>query len=149
MKSHQIRWKLIVFFNGKKRKHYSITDPRKGAKLATALTKRGHKAHLISANHILDGYEYPPRKHSVQLWQHGMFWCPYCRRWRWFGVPRSFRGHSPFEDSPQGIMNAWNRLGVRCCSWCLISIDDWYVKRANGLFGHREVKPKRKKSRRG
>lgn len=138
-------WKLIVFYNGKKRKHYKITDPRKGAKLADVLTKRGHKAHFICANRILDGYEYPPRKHSTVLWQAGMLWCPYCRKWRWFSVPRSFKGHSMFEDSPQGIMNAWNHLGIRCCQWCLISEEDWYVKRSNGLFGHGEVKKKRRR----
>lgn len=143
----KLTWTLIVFYNGKKRKHYRVADPKKSSKLATVLTKRGHKAHLICSNHILDGYEYPPAKHSVDLWEAGMLWCPYCRRWRWFAVPRSFKDHSLFEDSPQGMMNTWNHLGIKCCTWCLISVEDWYVKRANGLFGQEQRKPKRSRKR--
>lgn len=124
-------WKLVVFHN-KQRKEFLVVDPKKGLQKVKQLAERGVKAHLVSRRKA-----YWPKlntsveKHTAkQALADGMLWCPYCRRWRWFTIPK-YRPNAEF-GSIHWILNSYVNQELRCCSWCLISVDNFYVKQING-----------------
>lgn len=118
------RWKLIIFHKGK-RVVKLVSDPRKAQAKVKELAERDIKAHVVCRRFP----KFPPKgqpEHPDQLW------CPYCRRWRYFAVPKHPGVHRD--------------LGIACCKWCLVSENDGYVKGYNGTWNGR-VKRSRGKSK--
>lgn len=106
------RWKVIVFHKGE-RVEKLFHNPKKGQSLVAQLSERGVKAHVVCRRYP----HFPPKGEAPEP---GMLWCPYCRRWRWFKVPKK---RPPFST-----------LEIKCCAWCWISEDDAFVKNYNGTW---------------
>lgn len=115
------RWKIVCFPN-KRRKEVLVEDPRKGLAAVKILEERGIKAHLVSR---VTPYE--PRGKPEDPEQ---LWCPLCRRWRFFRVPRN--------------LSPWTESNIRICQWCLVSETYGPVFAMNVALGTVSV---RKKSR--
>lgn len=125
------RWKIVVFRrkDGKlERVVKDVRDPKLALEKVKELNEReGIKAHVVCKRFP----KFPPKgepEDSDQLW------CPYCRRWRWFRVPKN---RSPFTA-----------LEVLCCPWCFISEDDFFVKQFNGTWEGRKNRRRRAKRKR-
>lgn len=135
------RWRIIIFAHGKRIE--KITDDTEGAlQLVAKLNKKeGVKAHVVSRSKPF----WPKDDDNWYLAEQGMVWCPYCRRWRWFNVPREIKNATTPYDVAQ---NVYHRQGVRCCQWCGASIKDWTVCYINDLWGEVDATKKKKRRRR-
>lgn len=104
---------------------------------------KGAKIHLA---YRLETSLFPPPNTVDDKRNEGMLWCPYCRAWRWFTVPGF---HSKAEVNEEDwFMNSFHRQGIRVCRWCHISEMDFYVCKANGIFGEVNGAKRRKRKRR-
>jgi hypothetical protein len=141
-----MKWMLVIYHKGK-RIEKLIDDPRPYLPQVKALRGKGAKVNLIPMKAPESRY-YPPAEDDLSNLAEGMLWCPYCGDWRYFVVP-PYRPQAE-ADSREWWLNLYATQGIRSCKWCTISTQDWYVKRANGLFGNMDGKRKRKsrKSRR-
>ena len=133
--------RLIVFHKGRRiEKHM---DPAEGMAKMKDLVERGYKAHYV---YKTERSLYPPRSDNLALMKEGMWWCPFCRRWRWFKVP-------PFKEDAVTFSNDWylnsfHRQEIKICAWCHISEMDFDVRRANGTWGEERRRRRRKRRRR-
>lgn len=135
---------LIVFKDGKRiDKAVAPHNHKKARKLAKQIRKAGGKAVFAYAR---DKTMFPPPGTQQEKRDEGMWWCVYCGEWRWFRVPK---GHVHAEvNSREWFMNSFRNQLTRVCSYCEISEHDWYIKRANGLWGETRVPKRRSRSRR-
>lgn len=120
------RWKLIIFHKGKKHIKF-YWDPKEAQEIQKQLEEKGVKSHVVCRRFP----KFPPKGEPEDPDQ---LWCPYCRRWRFFAVPK---GRDPFTS-----------LEIRCCRWCDISEDDSQVKNYNGTWQGRANRKRRRKRRR-
>lgn len=132
---------VIVFKNGKR---IDKVIPRYKLKDASVRVKdlqgQGVKAHLVYRTTM--GSLPPTDEIEANLTQ-DRWWCPYCRTWRYFVVPQF---HEFTEVGTElWFMNSAHRQGLRCCKWCHISEADWWVKRANGLWGQAKKRTRKKR----
>lgn len=126
------RWKVVVFKRNKETGKLErivkvVRDPKLARQKVKELNSRGIKAHLVCRRFP----KFPPKGEPEDS---DMLWCPYCRRWRWFSVPKK---RPPFSG-----------LEIKCCQWCLISEDDAYVRTFNGTWDGRRTRRKRGKKNR-
>lgn len=134
------RWRIVIFAHGKRLE--KITDDTEGAlQLVAKLNKKdGIKAHVVSRHKVF----WPPDDDNWFLADEGMVWCPYCRRWRWFAIPREVEDATTIWDIGQNVLHS---QGIRCCQWCGISVQDWDVCSINDLWGENEGRRKRRRKR--
>ena len=133
---------IIIFRKGERidrrvhKSHFS-----EAVALVKKLKDQGVKAHFVW---LTQGSMYPPAHQIKEKRNEGMLWCPWCRAWRWFSVPKYKRGEPYGTD--QWFLNSYFRQGIKCCQWCHITIYDWYVGVSNGIFA--EVRASRRRRRR-
>lgn len=127
-------WYVAVYHKGK-RLTKDVPDAKTGLEVDKLFKEKGLASHLISKRKA-----FAPK---TEEGPEGTLWCPYCRKWREFRIPRGDENAEPMT------WNWWlatlGRMEVRICLWCGITIRDWYVKRFNGLFGQEEVRRRSKK----
>jgi len=135
--------RVVVFRQGKR---YEAKVPRGSLDVAKEKVRtyraKGYKAHLVLRT---DRGSFPPPYEIREYREMGMLWCPYCRAWRWFTVPKFVR-HTEI-GSDDWFMNSFHRQGVKVCKWCRISVSDWWVCKANGIFHERTGERRRRKKR--
>lgn len=134
---------LIVFKDGQridKRVHESrLKDAVEAVKM---YRDHGFKAHLV---YRTDRGTFPPPHQVEEMRFQGMLWCPYCRTWRWFSVPK-FRSRAEV-NTDAWFMNSFHRQGIKVCQWCHISEMDWWVRKVNGTWGESNHRRRRKKKK--
>ena len=130
-------WKLIIFYRGK-RSERLINDWRQGLEISKGLNERGIKAHLVSRRRA-----FPPKGEASDPDQ---MWCPYCRRWRYFTIPKYTRNAA--VETEEGWMNVFHDQGLAVCQWCHISEAMKPVADANELWFDLRRKKRRRKNRR-
>lgn len=113
---------------------------RKAAEVVAKLKSKGVKAHLVLRT---DKGTFPPTAQIEDKRAEGMRWCPYCRTWRYFSVPK-FK-HNAAISSEEWWTNSYHRQGIKCCQWCGISESEWWVQKVNGSFGENPRRRRRKK----
>lgn len=123
------RFKLVLFLDGK-RVEKPVTDPAKGIAAYRQLQERGVKCKFVGRT---DNSLYPPPRTVKEMRAHGKLWCPYCRDWTWFKYPRWVPNAE--VGSVDWMRNAQLEQNIKTCAWCQISEQDWYVKKANDLWG--------------
>lgn len=106
------------------------------------LRAKGVKAHLVLRT---DKGSLPPPGEIREMREAGMLWCPYCRAWRWFVVPKFTPRAEVLSDN--WYINSLHRQGIKACKWCHISVLDWWVCKANGIFHERTGQRRRRKRR--
>lgn len=132
---------LIIFKDGKRiDKRIHVTRMREAVATVKNLKEKGYKAHLAYGT---DARMYPSGDIEGPRGE-GMWWCPYCGSWRWFKIPKA-NNHAEL-NSREWFLNSLRSQEIKVCAWCEISEMDWYVKRANGLFGL-DTKHRRRRSR--
>ena len=123
------RWKLVYFLKNEKgkliRKEKLVWDPKSEGvkKVLHVFEVRGIKAHLVCRRLP----QFPPkgeREDEDQLW------CCYCRRWRFFAVPKK--------------KCVQRTIGLRLCKWCGISEEEFYIVKYNNLWNRA---PRKRKSK--
>jgi hypothetical protein len=128
------KWDVVVYHKGK-RLVKSVPDAKRGLALEAAFKNKGYAAHLVSRTKA-----FAPK---TEEGPEGSLWCPYCRRWREFRVPRGD------EDAPVGSY-AWQnsvlaRLEIAMCPWCGVTVEEFHVKYHNNLwFAERRTRSKKK-----
>lgn len=133
-------WKIIVFVKGK-RVTKDVRDPKVGLEKVADLIEQGYKAHLVSKRKAF----MPKGDDDLSALNSGKLWCPYCRRWRWFSIPRWLPDVE--IGSEDWFLNSYANQEIRCCQWCTISENDWHVRFLNGI-GAGEGKRRRRRRRR-
>ena len=126
-------WYIVVYHKGK-RVVRDVPDAKIGLELDSKFKEKGYASHLVSRRK-----RFPPKGEGKD----GELWCPYCRRWREFRIPR---GNEDAEIGSWGWSSSvLCRMEVQVCPWCGITVRDWYVKRFNDLFGQEQVRRRSKK----
>lgn len=135
-----MRCRLVVFQSGRRiEKRYE--DHHLAAPLASKLQRKGVKYRVVACK-VLERYKYPPMDDDLSARQEGKWWCPYCRAWSFFKVPKFTPGAE--VGSTDWFLNAAHRQGIRVCAWCLISEVDFSVRMANGEWD----RPRRRRRKR-
>lgn len=137
--------RVVVFQNGAR---VEKLVPKSKLMLAKERVKemqeRGVRCHLV---YRTDKATFPPPR-TVQLMRdEGKLWCPHCRTWRFFSVPKFKLSAVEEVGSHDWFMNSMHRQGIKVCQWCHISEFDWYVQKANRTFGEHTQRRKRRKRR--
>jgi len=128
--------KLVIFHKGR-RIEKPVADKRKLVEAYRKLKATdGVKVAVVS---VVRAY-WPDIDYEIQ---DGMWWCPYCRKPRYFSVPRFKPGADVMSE--QFYLNYQSRNRIRICQWCRISEDDFHVRRMNRLTGHEEARRRRGK----
>ena len=134
---------LILYVRGKR-----VDKPVPQRNIRTAATKvkelkdKGVKAHLV---YKTDRSLFPPPDEIDEMRGEGYLWCPYCRTWRWFTVPKFKPGAE--VNSEEWFLNSFHRQDIKVCQWCRISVTDFYVCKANGIWGENNGRKRRRKRR--
>jgi len=145
------KWaRVIVYHKGKrvvKRVHRD--NLANAVAQVKTLKAKGVKCHLVWRT---PSSMFPPAKQVTHMRAEGYMWCPYCRTWRFFSVPR-YRATTEIMDSNGYLtealfLNAAANQDLRVCQWCHISENDWYVRRANGTFGETSSRRRARRRRR-
>lgn len=147
------KWARVVVFKDGHRieKKVHVDHLAKGVAAVKAAREKGYKAHLVyrTADSV-----FPPPKQIAAKRDEGYLWCPYCRAWRFFSVPK-YKALASVVDSNgnlilQGYLNAMANQDMKVCQWCTISENEWYVRKANGTWGEstRRRRPRRRRVRR-
>jgi len=133
------RWKLVVFHKGQ-RIERPVADKVKLAEAYRTLKAKGAKVHIVSRVRA-----YWPNTDDEGPADPGMLWCPYCRAWRWFSVPK-VKDAEFLTD--QYFRNFQARNQIHICQWCGISEDDFHVRQMNSLWGQERRRRRRRVRRR-
>jgi hypothetical protein len=136
-----MRCRLVVFQNGR-RIERGYEDHRLAAPIAKKLQRKGVKYRIV-ASKVLDRYKYPPLDDDLEMHRdEGKWWCPFCRDWSFFKVPK-FTPNAEI-GSTEWYLNGAHRQGLRVCAWCLITEMEFYVRMANGEWD----RPRRRRRKR-
>lgn len=138
-----MKCRVVVFHQGRRIERNSLTLDE-GKELVRKLHSKGVKSALVTCD-VLLAYRYPPPGDDLSNRNMGMMWCPYCREWRWFKIPK-FTGGAPVGSEPW-FMNSFHRQEIAVCAWCRIGENDFHVMRANGTWGNMGRRRRRKKRR--
>lgn len=129
---------MLIFHKGER--HWKLVDtPREGVELVKKAQGKGLKAHLVSRRRAFR----PPEGDDFSALDEGKLWCPYCRRWRFFSIPRYDEQASP--GSERWMINTYANQEVRMCQWCTISESDNAVRSINGLWGEESKRRRRRR----
>lgn len=136
-----MRCRLVVFKDGHRiEKRYE--DHHLAAPLVKKLKAKGVK-HRVVACKVLDRYKFPPLDDDLSARLEGKLWCPYCRDWSFFKVPRFTRNAE--ISTTEWFLNSAHRQGFRVCSWCLVSELEFSVRMANQTWSEQPTRRRRKK----
>lgn len=102
---------------GKAFKQFNHEKPTKAIAYAKELKRKGLKPWIVSTKSWR-----PTEKQEVNR-RPGMLWCPYCIKWRNFKLLK--------VKKPTFVSEAFMR-----CPYCLISTNDFFVKKYNGFLEH-------------
>jgi len=138
-----MRCHLIIIKDGRRlTKIYD--DCRQATKVARALRSKGLRCRVATVG-VLTYQRYPPEEDDLSSRNLGKLWCPYCRDWSYFKVPKF---HAAAEvGSDEWFMNSYHRQGIAACAWCHISEMDFYVRQVNdtwAVIGKRRTRRKRR-----
>jgi hypothetical protein len=138
------RW-VIVVIRDHKRLEKNVPDARTGQEVVARLNETpGTQAHLVSH------YRAFPIKGEDP--DDGRWWCPYCRRWRFFVVPRGDTEYDILDENGKLYVPAYlamcQRMGLRVCLWCLTSQAEFYVRVFNPGAVDAQATRKRRSTRR-
>jgi hypothetical protein len=139
-------FKVIIFKDGKRRQErYDGIHLDEQVQHVRDLRADGTRATIVFSNitRYARGF-FPPKDQIADNRQQGLLWCPYCRTWRYFKVPK-YHLQGGEVGSRVWWMNACNQARVPVCAWCEISIYDYYVGVANNI--HAEVRAARTRRR--
>jgi hypothetical protein len=139
-----VKARLIVYKDSR-RIEKGYTDHTAAVSVARTLRKKGLRAAIVTSR-VIDRFLYPPEDDDLSARDEGMLWCPYCRDWRWFKVPRFTRDAD--LRSAEWFLNSYHRQDIRCCAWCHITELDFYVRKANDTWGEQRRRRRRKRRRR-
>lgn len=140
--------RVVIFHKGKRiAKRVHRDNLAEAAARVKKLREQGFRAHLVFRT---DSGTFPPPRTIEPMRDLGKWWCPYCRAWRFFSVPRYKASNQPISDgygpiSDRFYMNSCAMQQIRLCQWCLISENDFYVRKANGTWG--EINTTRRRRR--
>jgi hypothetical protein len=147
--------RIIVFKDGKRiAKRVHRTKMKEATQRVLALREKGIKAHIA---YLTESRKFPPPRTVKPMREEGKYWCPYCGAWRWFSIPAYKSGPVAIMDgdgllTDQFYMNSCALQQIHLCQWCTASISDFYVIKANGLWGEglkkRKVRARTRQSRR-
>lgn len=138
-----MRCRLVVFKDGRRiEKPYE--DHQLAAPVVRKLQRSGVKYRLV-ATKVLHRYAYPPLDDDLTDRNGGKLWCPYCRAWSYFKVPK----FTPRAEvgTTTWFLNACNRQGLRVCAWCLITEVEFSVRMANATWSEQPKRRRRKRRR--
>ena len=135
--------RVVVYHKGRRvERKIPKTQIKEAAEWVKTQKAQGVKAHLV---YRTDMSVFAPAEEMDDNFSAGRWWCQYCRSWRYFTVP-SYTDRDDLEvGSEDWFMNSFFLQGVRCCRWCRISENDWYVKKANGFLHEKPVRRHRKR----
>lgn len=137
-------WYFVVFMNGKRvEKKIERTKENTAALQAKLklLKEKGIKAHIVGRTST----SLYPQGDILEHRGNGEMWCPYCRAWRFFTVPK-YHPHADFGTEPW-FDNTNYRQGIKRCNWCHVNELDWWVCNANGTFAEARASKRRKRGR--
>ncbi len=143
-------FRIIAFRDGHRIDRRVPTEQLEQAKVAVRkLRAEGHKATIVRC--LVNRFSkdlFPPDDEIEERRLHGYLWCPYCRTWRYFKVPRLHTYNGGF-GSREAFLNSAHNQGVPICAWCEISVYDYHVGIVNGIFaeirGSRRRRTRRKR----
>lgn len=136
-----MRCRLVIFKDGRRiEKRYE--DHRLAAPVVEKLQRGGIKYRIVAAK-VLERYRYPPLDDDLSSRNGGKWWCPYCRDWSYFKVPK----FTPNAEvgSVEWFMNGAHRQGIRICAWCLITEMEFSVRMANSTWAEQPRRRRRKR----
>lgn len=136
-----MKGKIVVFKDGR-RICKNFPDIRDATPIAKKLRDKGVRFRIVTSRAV-EKYKYPPSYDDLSARDDGKLWCPYCRDWSHFKVPR-FKPHA-LIGSEEWFLNSLHRQGIRCCSWCHITEMEFSIRVANGTWAE---KPKRRRRKR-
>lgn len=140
-----MKYRIIVFRDGKRLERIITQSQLEEAKTKVrALRAEGHKAAIARCLINPDTPRtYPPPESVSGMRAQGYLWCPYCRAWRYFRIPR---GHDDVEiSSPEWFTNSLRNQEIKICSWCHITERDFWVAKVNGTWEESKAKRHRKR----
>lgn len=144
------KWEIVVFYKGKRKEIPWPHDAKTAIEqVIPELEEKGAKAHLVSRRRAFaPKHPQPPADHPDWLW------CPYCRRYREFVVPRGREDGPIIDDEGKittiGYFTVCARSEIRVCLWCSHSVFEFYVRLYNPDLwtdATRRRRSKRKKRR--
>ena len=127
-------YKAIVFQQGRRtEKRITKAQLPQAKQIVKTLRERGAKVTIVPCT-IDSTYNflYPHPDDIDEMREIGKYWCPYCRDWRWFRVPKAYV--DPVPMSREWYLNVYRNNETKICAWCEIPLKDFYVCRANGIF---------------
>jgi len=136
-----MRCRLVVFKDGR-RVEKKFEDHTNAAPLVKKLEQAGVKYRLV-ASKVLTRYRYPPDNDDLSSRLAGKLWCPYCRDWSFFKVPK-FTPDARI-GSVEWFLNGAHRQGLRVCAWCLITELEFSVRMANATWSEQPKRRRRKR----
>lgn len=119
------KWKLIVFHGRRRIETKPTSNLAALVDRAKQLKDRGIRFRVVCSN----SGNAPPKGHPETA---GQIWCPYCRAWSYFTVPKD------------GLY--WER-NVAVCQWCHIPEDDYWLRRWAGQLRGPRVSAKTERAR--
>lgn len=136
-----MRCRIVVFRDGR-RLERRYDDHHDAASLVKQLKAKGVRYRLVTSR-VLPQFQYPPIHDDLSSRNGGKLWCPYCREWSYFRVPK----YTPHAEvgSDSWFLNACHRQGLKVCAWCHISQLEFSVKLANGLWSEQPKRRRRKR----
>lgn len=135
--------RLVVFKDGH-RLVKPFDDHKEAARYAKQLPESIRKR--IVTNVVVPRFSYPSGDDDLTARAEGKLWCPFCRDWSYFRVPKFKHGVTgSITDEPM-FLNSCHRQDIKVCSWCHITELDFNVRMANNTFGE-ERRRRRKKKR--
>lgn len=136
---------VVVVIRDHKRLEKKVPSSEVGQQVVAQLNEKdGYAAHLVSRHRAFPVKGDDPGD--------GRWWCPYCRRWRFFVVPRGDTEYDILDEKGELYLPAYlalcQRLGLRLCLWCLTSQAEFYVRVYNPGAVDAQATRKRRSTRR-
>lgn len=140
------KWfKLVIFKDGKRiEKRVPRSKLPELMRIYKELKDRGTRCCVVG---ITEKRRYPPPHSIAENRDEGKLWCPYCGDWRYYKIPRAYSNPEPL--SREWFMNVYRNNETRICSWCEISVKDWYVCAANNIHSEVWDGPRRRRTKKG
>ena len=135
--------RLILFKDGRRLEKY-YDDHTEAIPIVRKLKRNGIKATLVTCK-VASSRALPPAHDDLSARAEGMLWCPYCGAWRWFKVPEFRKGATFTPINLQAYLNSCYRQGLKVCAWCCISENEFSVCVANGTWGNKDKRRRRKR----
>jgi hypothetical protein len=142
-------YRLIVFNKGKRiEKRVPLQRLPELKELVRKLRAHGVKC-CVALSNITPGaaYLFPPPDEIQERREEGKLWCPYCRDWRWFRIPKAYPNAEIMTR--EWFLNVSRNNETSICAWCEMPITDFYVGRANGIWAEVRTGTRRRRRKPG